>query len=627
MTAASAAAEKVPDAQEATRQLRLCGALRPVLLLLLALAPLTAALLIHRHRAHHDIFPKVTSALPAIRSESGNCFIGTHGLQWMSSHNAPSSAELLEDGRPLMVSNAPHDDIRALGRGRYSFWHDSVYFSASDNSSPLTNGRRYEMRWPLPISAKQATAAYVGCSLLSALGFLLLIRTIPAFLAGQRLRSELRAVAFADALARSAKADAEAAARRAAAPSLRPAAPRSRSLLLGIAIAAVTLLLLAALIEGGFQLRERLKAAPATVAVNRASPVIPGAWDAELAWHYQPNSKFDYWAWDGDRREYTAAQEVNSFGFTDREPPQPLPSGARRIMILGDSFIEALQIENRHKVGALLERDLEQRLKSEVVVASFGGSGTGQAAQYAYWKKFAKLIKPQLLILNIVSNDPADNHPQLSARVHGWDPLFPPRHSVILSDSTADGLIDIPPYRDWSRFTTRDLLPPQLDSASRGYALWSATGRFFSSRLARSTHTAAFPWNQLYKGHHVDFAFMADELSADPYITEGYEITARLLRRYKREAAAYGAEVILLFGDVLPVDRKQDSTAKLSTMHSWFRSTAREAGIEMISIPEHVTEKGLNFRDFTRADSHWNEAGHRLAADLLLPAIEAKLAK
>jgi hypothetical protein len=51
-----------------------------------------------------------------------------------------------------------HDDIRALGGGRYSHWigsdqgtpdgvlESSLYFSASDNSDPNENGRRYSIR-------------------------------------------------------------------------------------------------------------------------------------------------------------------------------------------------------------------------------------------------------------------------------------------------------------------------------------------------------------------------------------------------------------------------------------------------------------------------------------------------
>jgi len=55
---------------------------------------------------------------------------------------------LFEDGLPLDFSHAPHDAVRLLGEGRYSHWGDELFFSASDNSDPNTNGRVYTaMLW------------------------------------------------------------------------------------------------------------------------------------------------------------------------------------------------------------------------------------------------------------------------------------------------------------------------------------------------------------------------------------------------------------------------------------------------------------------------------------------------
>ncbi|MGY2989950.1 MULTISPECIES: radical SAM protein [Bradyrhizobium] len=53
---------------------------------------------------------------------------------------------LLEDGRALDGPHSLHDDIRTGGRGRYSVWDKSLYFSTSDNSDPRSNGRHYRLR-------------------------------------------------------------------------------------------------------------------------------------------------------------------------------------------------------------------------------------------------------------------------------------------------------------------------------------------------------------------------------------------------------------------------------------------------------------------------------------------------
>ncbi len=57
-----------------------------------------------------------------------------------------SGIRLLEDGKELGPGRSLHADIRAKGKGRYSHWtRNGLYFSASDNSDPRTNGRTYEV--------------------------------------------------------------------------------------------------------------------------------------------------------------------------------------------------------------------------------------------------------------------------------------------------------------------------------------------------------------------------------------------------------------------------------------------------------------------------------------------------
>ena len=56
-----------------------------------------------------------------------------------------SSLKLCEDGRLVGPQHAPLDDISKAGRGRFTHWGEGIYFSASDNSDPNTNGRRYSV--------------------------------------------------------------------------------------------------------------------------------------------------------------------------------------------------------------------------------------------------------------------------------------------------------------------------------------------------------------------------------------------------------------------------------------------------------------------------------------------------
>ncbi|MBF0495593.1 MAG: class I SAM-dependent methyltransferase [Deltaproteobacteria bacterium] len=76
-----------------------------------------------------------------MRKDQGNCF--TAFIPWRIS---PSEFVLLEDGQELGPGQTTNIDIRIKGEGRYLIWSKLLYFSASDNSDPMVNGRLYTLR-------------------------------------------------------------------------------------------------------------------------------------------------------------------------------------------------------------------------------------------------------------------------------------------------------------------------------------------------------------------------------------------------------------------------------------------------------------------------------------------------
>lgn len=59
-----------------------------------------------------------------------------------------SKLRLFEKGVELGVAHTPHATIRSTGGGRFSHWNTTLHFSASDNTDPRMNGRRYEVAIP-----------------------------------------------------------------------------------------------------------------------------------------------------------------------------------------------------------------------------------------------------------------------------------------------------------------------------------------------------------------------------------------------------------------------------------------------------------------------------------------------
>jgi hypothetical protein len=85
-------------------------------------------------------------SLIGLRSDSGFAYkIGYHLPEMGDSEQQPaaSTLRLFENGVELGPAHAVHSDIRRYGQGQFSHWGDILIFSSSDNTDPLTNGRKY----------------------------------------------------------------------------------------------------------------------------------------------------------------------------------------------------------------------------------------------------------------------------------------------------------------------------------------------------------------------------------------------------------------------------------------------------------------------------------------------------
>ena len=108
-------------------------------------------------RGHAFVFtPALSGVVPVLSAVSP------------STASAPTRSRLsiYEDGRLIGPANALHDDIALAGRGRFSYWNSGqgasiVLFSASDNSDPRINGRRYVIRAPWQLAPVVVAALFL----------------------------------------------------------------------------------------------------------------------------------------------------------------------------------------------------------------------------------------------------------------------------------------------------------------------------------------------------------------------------------------------------------------------------------------------------------------------------------
>ena len=151
------------------------------------------SLAVHYHRIGTTTLLWARAPITGIQHGIGFAYIAPTDHPELSSDQHPSAARLFENGKPLPgPANDLHDDIRQIGQGRYSFWHDYVYFSASDNSDPRTNGRSYEFSYPWPISDARAHVLYY-----TTISVVILVAVLLFLWTNERMRGRWRLAAGA----------------------------------------------------------------------------------------------------------------------------------------------------------------------------------------------------------------------------------------------------------------------------------------------------------------------------------------------------------------------------------------------------------------------------------------------
>jgi lysophospholipase L1-like esterase len=95
-------------------------------------------------------------------------------------------------------------------------------------------------------------------------------------------------------------------------------------------------------------------------------------------------------------------QSTNSWGLRGPEPDLDAPV---RGIVLGDSFMQGLFVDEQRTPPECLRRDLESRLKTKVSVLNAGVLGYSPEQYYSSLVAFADRFRPQFVVVSVFAND------------------------------------------------------------------------------------------------------------------------------------------------------------------------------------------------------------------------------
>jgi hypothetical protein len=152
------------------------------------------------------------------------------------------------------------------------------------------------------------------------------------------------------------------------------------------------------------------------------SYIVP---NAQYGWHHRSGVTVETYACAGTAYEWKNTIEFNSRGLNDQEHGYARKPGTPRILVLGDSVAEALQIKRNENFTERLE-ELFRNDGRRVEVINTGHSGFGSDNEVLFYEAEGHRYDPDVVLLEFnLQNDIAENSPALIRRMYAGGPTHP----------------------------------------------------------------------------------------------------------------------------------------------------------------------------------------------------------
>ncbi len=331
-------------------------------------------------------------------------------------------------------------------------------------------------------------------------------------------------------------------------------------------------------------------------------PILPGAYrtgpliqpDPLLGWIHVRDRAI--WV---KRPEYAVRVEFNAQGRRGPLMERQKSAGTRRVLMLGDSFVEGLQVAPELTLAGLLERQLGP--SAQVVNDGVGGYGTDQ--EVLLLETEADLAPDAVVLVFTVSTDVWNNDIALeSSRGYVPKPHF---------ELDGEGL-RLYPVND---------APEPFGEAFAGLRARSwAVESLYAGIIEPLT----------LRGIRAEQLAVLDEPMGE--WERAWRITTLLLQRFAFTTRRLGAEPLLIVApdacqSYADACRPSGHNTGSSVPQRLLAQIASAAGLEMVDLLPAFRARAAAQRLYIPGDVHWSAAGHALAAEVMAPSVRSLLAK
>lgn len=350
----------------------------------------------------------------------------------------------------------------------------------------------------------------------------------------------------------------------------------------------------------------------------RPQPLASVARSDRLGWIHPPNSDFVY-----ERQEFRMPVHYSSAGLRDREFPFHKPPGTVRVAWLGDSFVEGLQVPldscAAKRVEAALNILAPPGVRFEVL--NFGVSGYGTCQQLLLLEDLALRFEPDWVLSQYYANDLDDDV----------------RSGLCGIDSAGALLEFAPPRRSFRARRSADVKAFLYRHSQLAVFVRSREPRNGAAPLAPAAvlQSGGTPAGGC-PGRHRTLEWRLTLHDTPPDARAAVRQHAATWARMQQVSQAHGARFLGILGVSRPQIEPAEFAAAVTACgcnpaaHSPLVTPARLAeaaqaeGVDTVSLlPAFQAGVAKEFLHF-RIDGHWVSAGHRVAAEAVCEALQAR---
>lgn len=152
-----------------------------------------------------------------------------------------------------------------------------------------------------------------------------------------------------------------------------------------------------------------------TLRLFAPQPLFAYRFSPETWWEPTPGASFTY-----ARTEFRTEVTYNALGFRGPVPPEDPAPGTYRVLLIGDSYTEGIEVPYGETMPARLAAALEERTGNAADAINLGVSGFGTVQSIRRLDALGLRFAPDVVVYLASANDFADNVTGTSRRLFEW---------------------------------------------------------------------------------------------------------------------------------------------------------------------------------------------------------------